>query len=494
MIISHNRADVRQLCDEAYVLYAGQILERAPTNDLFDYPLHPYTKGLIASLPNVADSHTVRLSSIPGHLPDMTDVGTGCIFAPRCKFAVADCFVTSQILFDSGGGRAVRCQRTVELAQRPWNSSHQPRAQITGKVRVEGKPILQAITVKKVFSQGRLWDSLKLNLPGRGRPIITYEPRTLAAVDGVTMDIYPGEIVGLVGESGSGKSTLGRCFIRLLDTTSGGILFDGKQISNCKKSEIGPLRRDAQIVFQNPDSSLNPRKRVRDIIERPLELFKLVDEDDIEDRTQELLTMVNLPAAYAGRYPHQLSGGEKQRVGIARALATEPRFIVCDEAVSALDVSVQATIINLFLDLRDKLGLSILFISHDLSVVAHIADRIAVMYRGKICEIGPASEVLHPPYHPYTHALLSAVPQLALAPGGVARVRLPVVPDSQVMSDENCNFRARCPYKLGDVCDTSMPHSLQPGSRHDIFCHHQLEDLVNFESITSTNSTRIDNV
>jgi peptide/nickel transport system ATP-binding protein len=229
-------------------------------------------------------------------------------------------------------------------------------------------------------------------------------------VDRVTIDIAEGEILGLVGESGSGKSTLGRLMLRLMSPTSGSILIQGREISQAGSHQIKPLRRDMQIVFQNPDSSLNPRMTVGAALIRSATLLR--PDTDPSRRMEELLDMVRLPQSYARRYPHQLSGGEKQRVGIARALAGNPRFIVCDEPVSSLDVSVQAAIINLLSDLRWKLNLAMLFISHDLSVVAHLSDRIAVMRQGRLCEIGPADQVLSRPSHPYTQALIAAAPAL----------------------------------------------------------------------------------
>src|SRR5262245_17138505 len=237
------------------------------------------------------------------------------------------------------------------------------------------------------------------------------EAASLPAVDRVTLDIAEGEILGLVGESGSGKSTLGRLMLRLLGPTSGSILIQGLDISRARGRQIKPLRRDMQIVFQNPDSSLNPRMTVGAALTRSATL--LHSDVDPSRRMEELLDMVRLPQSYARRYPHQLSGGEKQRVGIARALAGNPRFVVCDEPVSSLDVSVQAAMINLLADLRWKLNLSMLFISHDLSVVAHLSDRIAVMRHGRLCEIGPTDQVLSRPRHPYTQALIAAAPALS---------------------------------------------------------------------------------
>jgi peptide/nickel transport system ATP-binding protein len=268
-----------------------------------------------------------------------------------------------------------------------------------------GDPIVVVDGLSKTFTLTRGLAALAFE---GWRPVI--RPVRLKAVDEVSLAVAPGEVLGLVGESGSGKTTLGRSVLRLVEPDRGAIRIAGDTVSGKPQSALVPMRRVAQIVFQNPDSSLNPRKTVRELIGRPIERFRLAPTGEVPERVRALLDLVRLPAHYADRYPHQMSGGEKQRVGIARALATEPRFIVCDEPVSALDVSVQAAIVNLLADLRDRLGVAYIFISHDISVVAHLADRIAVMYRGRIVEIGDADEIMRAPKHPYTATLLSAVP------------------------------------------------------------------------------------
>jgi len=242
------------------------------------------------------------------------------------------------------------------------------------------------------------------------RPVI--KPVRITPVDDIALEVMAGEVLGLVGESGSGKTTLGRAILRLIEPDSGTIRIAGQTVSGRPQSALEDMRRAAQIVFQNPDSSLNPRKTIRELLGRPIERFGLAPSGEIPARVNALLDLVRLPAHYADRYAHQMSGGEKQRVGIARALATEPRFIVCDEPVSALDVSVQAAIVNLLADLRDRLGVAYLFISHDISVVAHLSDRIAVMHHGKIVEIGPAEQLMRSPQHAYTAKLLAAVPRV----------------------------------------------------------------------------------
>ena len=272
----------------------------------------------------------------------------------------------------------------------------------------------------------------------------------MLAVDDVSISIGNGEIVGLVGESGCGKTTLGRLLLRLIPADAGTLSFDGTEIPG---TPAATFRRRAQIVLQNPDTSLNPRQTVGTILRRPLQRFGL---ERGAAEIERLLGIVRLPPSYAVRYPHQLSGGEKQRVGIARALATRPDFLVCDEAVSALDVSVQAAVLNLLLSLRDELGLSYLFISHDIGVIAHVADRVVVMYRGSVVEEGGVQQVLRPPYHPYTELLLSSVPIIGRHRGGVSVERSTPRPDT-VIEGVGCKFAARCGRKAGSICDTVAP-------------------------------------
>jgi peptide/nickel transport system ATP-binding protein len=297
-----------------------------------------------------------------------------------------------------------------------------------------------------------------------------YQPTRIRAVDGVTLTIAAGEVVGLVGESGSGKSTLGRLILRLQDPDRGTVRIAGADVTRQPQSALAAMRRTAQIVFQNVDSSLNPRKTVGKIVGRPLQRFAILPSGEVPSRVQALLDLVRLPAHYAARYPHQLSGGEKQRVGIARALATNPAFIVCDEPVSALDVSVQAAIVNLLADLRDDLSVAYLFISHDISVVAHLADRIAVMYRGRIVEEGPANDVTRQPLHPYTQALLSAVPTLEAASG--ARIVLPVEP-RRGAHGKGCVFAGRCHRRVGEICDRLEPPVRRASPVHSAACHRE---------------------
>ena len=325
-----------------------------------------------------------------------------------------------------------------------------------------GAPLLRIRGVKKYF-------------PIKEGIVFKRETARVHAVDDVSLDLQPGETVGLVGESGCGKSTLGRCVIRLHDLTAGAIEFDGRDISSLSRKQLRPLRREIQMVFQDPYASLNPRKRVGTIISDPMRIHGAGDRHVTKARTQELLARVGLSPEHYNRYPHEFSGGQRQRIGIARALGLRPKLIIADEPVSALDVSIQAQIINLLEDLQEEYRLTFIFVAHDLSVVRHVADRIAVMYLGKIVEIGPAEAVYNTPIHPYTHALLSAVP----IPDPRANAnRKQVILEGDVPSPANppsaCRFHTRCP-RATEICSQEEPPLIDHGNAHFAACHHPLD-------------------
>ena len=470
LYITHNLGVVARICDDVCVLYAGRVVESGAAAQVLHNPRHPYTKGLLASLPKVAERQK-RLAPIPGRFPDLASPPAGCIFHPRCHFALERCSTDPQAL--SGDAHQVRCWRADELEGANWPA---PEAGVPAPTSAPeaNAPLVEVRDLAKQFQMGGVLDALVFNRSG-GFPL-RFDPPRVRAVDGVTLDIAPGEVLGLVGESGCGKSTLGRMLVRLIEPSAGTIRIAGKDGETLTGRAQREHRRIAQIIFQNPDSSLNPRKTVAEIVARPLVLFDLARGEALTAKVAELLDLVRLPASCLNRYPHQLSGGEKQRVGIARALATSPRFIVCDEAVSALDVSVQAYVLNVLADLRDRLNVAYLFISHDLSVIAHIADRVAVMYRGAIVEEGPVADVLRPPCHPYTEALLSAIPEVGRE-AGRQRIRLRGDAVEQNPSVQGCRFQHRCPRKIGTVCEMETPPVREVTKLHRIACHIPVEEL-----------------
>jgi len=290
----------------------------------------------------------------------------------------------------------------------------------------------------------------------------------LRAVDGVTFDINQGETLGLVGESGCGKSTVGRCLLRLYEPTSGKIFFENKDVTHASNREMRPVRRDMQVIFQDPYSSLNPRQNILSIVSEPMVIHKIGSKSERQDRVAGLLEKVGLDPSYMRRYPHEFSGGQRQRIGIARALALDPKMIVCDEPVSALDVSVQAQVVNLLQDLQSELGLTYLFISHGLAVVEHISNRVAVMYLGKIVEIADAQELYSDPLHPYTKALLSAIP---IPDPKQKRERIVLKGDVPTPIDppSGCRFRTRCPWAIDD-CAKVVPKLREITPGHTAAC------------------------
>lgn len=321
-------------------------------------------------------------------------------------------------------------------------------------------PLLRAIDVKKQFLVG---SSLL-----KGHRKIVY------AVDGVSLEVYPGETLGLVGESGCGKSTLGRCLMRLYEITSGDILLNGNDISRLSLKELRPFRRQMQMVFQDPYASLNPRRRVGDLIAEPLRVHGHGSRSDVEARLRVLMDLVGLQQDHLNRFPHEFSGGQRQRIGVARALALEPQLIIADEPVSALDVSIQAQIVNLFADLQERLGLTYIFIAHDLSVVRQVSNRVAVMYLGAIVETGPTDEIFRLPAHPYTEALISAVPVPEIdRPGKRERIVLAGDVPSPMNPPGGCRFHPRCRYAT-ERCKKERPALAPNGDGRQVACHYPL--------------------
>jgi oligopeptide transport system ATP-binding protein len=317
---------------------------------------------------------------------------------------------------------------------------------------------------------------LTKHFPVRRGLLFDRRPTTVKAVDGVDLDVFPGETLGVVGESGCGKSTMARCLVRLLTPTAGSIEFEGRDISALSRNAVRPLRRDLQMVFQDPYASLNPRMRVGQIVGEPLDVHRIGTPDERRARVRDLLDLVGLSPEHHGRFPHEFSGGQRQRIGIARALAVRPKLIVCDEPVSALDVSVQAQILNLLKDLQEELGLTYIFIAHDLSVVKHISNRVMVMYLGRAVELAPAADLYRSPRHPYTGALLSAIP---ISDPGLRGQPTQVPPEGDVPNaidpPHGCHFHPRCPRSQPGLCDIDDPRMRSLDTHGEVACHLPLD-------------------
>ncbi|MEM8663709.1 MAG: ABC transporter ATP-binding protein, partial [Pseudomonadota bacterium] len=390
LMITHDLGVVAKLCDRVAVMYAGEIVEDGPASKMLSRPSHPYTAGLLAATPSLSDRRS-RMETIAGQPPDLRKPRTECPFRPRCANALPVC-AEAPPLVSVGAESRLACHNPVHAVSSAVDDAPAERP-------THGGPLVEVRDLVVEFALGRQ------PLFGRGE--------RLRAVDGVSFDIFAGETLGLVGESGSGKTTTGRALIGAAPVASGSIQFDGAELPRRNAKKMRALRRDMQLIFQDPYSSLNPRMTVADIVSEPLVVHGIeTDPARLRDRVAELLTLVGLPSDAASRYPYAFSGGQRQRVGIARALALEPKLIIADEPVSALDVSIRAQVVNLMQDLQARLGLTYLFIAHDLAVVRHIADRVAIMKAGKIVEIGTAEEVYSRPQDEYTKELLAAVPEV----------------------------------------------------------------------------------
>ncbi len=461
LIVTHDLGVVAHLCNRVAVLYAGELVEDAPTAELYAQPLHPYTQGLLASVPRLGQRKDhQQLRGIRGQIPPLTERPAGCIFTPRCPLAIEICDERPPLERPTPG-RSVRCHRWPEILAGTVDAS-QPAPE-RAETAADANPDLLAIKDLQVHFG---------NTNGQART-----NGVVKAVDGVDLNLARGQTLGLVGESGSGKTTLARAVVGLVERTGGEIeLLDLPLQRNLHERDIAVLRH-LQMVFQNPDEALNPFLTVRESLSRPL--IRLLGESSraAEGQVSELLEAVRLPANYADRLPSQLSGGEKQRVAIARAFASSPDLLLCDEAVSALDVSVQASILNLLNQLQAEHQSSMIFISHDLSVVSYLADVVAVMYLGHLMEIADADTILQPPYHPYTEALLSAiaVPDPAIKQ---RQIRLDGDVPSQLDVPKGCPFHTRCPRYLGEICRTETPPwQVDQATNDRIFCHIPLADL-----------------
>ncbi|WP_277613953.1 ABC transporter ATP-binding protein [Neobacillus muris] len=455
IIITHDLGVVANIADRVAVMYAGKIIETGKVEEVFYNPQHPYTWGLLGSMPNMETKE--ELAAIPGTPPDLIDPPKGDPFAERNDHALKIDYLREPPMFKLSEThyaatwllheKAPKIERTASV-RRPLKAIGMKK---TPEKQLE--PLIEIKHLKKYFHTGK--------------------KEVLKAVDDVSFTIFKGETLGLVGESGCGKSTTGRTIMQLYEATGGEVLFHNKKVHEQKSSsQLKEFNRKVQMIFQDPYSSLNPRKTVADIIAEGLDIHGLVTtKKERQDRIYRLLETVGLNKDHAGRYPHEFSGGQRQRIGIARALAVEPEFIIADEPISALDVSIQAQVVNLLKKLQTDKGLTYLFIAHDLSMVKHISDRVGVMYLGGIVELASSDDLYAEPLHPYTQALLSAVP---VPDPLVEKQRERIILQGDLPSPSNppsgCRFRTRCPMAT-ERCSQEMPVWKEAKPHHWVACH-----------------------
>jgi len=452
LFISHNLAVIAKMCERVGVLYAGRLVEEGVAQEVFRDPRHPYTVGLLRSIPRggVRKDETA-LDTIPGFLPRLGANLPGCVFEPRCGLAKEICREQEPELYPVGNGRVSRCHFHDRAQELPRAApTRLPAAQTAN-----GRPLLEVANGSKTFKQ---------------------DGQDVRALVDISLTVRPGEVLGLVGESGSGKTTLARVLLGLTAPDEGSRLaLDGEELAGKVEKRSQEQVRSLQIVFQNPDGALNRRHSVRRIVGRALEKLLGLGGRERDERTAQLAESVRFDQTLLGAKPAQLSGGLKQRVAIARAFAGDPRIVLCDEPTSALDVSVQAAILNLLVELQTQKGVSYVFISHDLGVVRYISDRIAVMYLGRLQEVGDAETVFGGPHHPYTEALLSAVP--TLEGEDRTRIRLEGEIPSAANPPSGCVFHTRCPRFLGEICVQEEPPLAEVEPGHLMRCHIPVDEL-----------------
>jgi peptide/nickel transport system ATP-binding protein len=457
LFVSHNLGIVARMCERVGVLYAGRLIEQGPAREVFRNPRHPYSLALLRCMPRLGMRKDVdRLDPIPGSLPAIGADLSGCVYAERCPIARDRCRADAPPMDMVGEGHGVRCFYQEEVPQIPPGAASVE--QIPAALVEEGV-LLKVDDLVKSYGSG-------------GNEVV--------AVAGVDIHVGRGEVLGLVGESGSGKTSLAKCIVGLVDPNGGRIEFEQMDVTT-GRSRGREARRRLQMVFQNPDNALNPAHTVRSILRRSLQLLSDVRGKDTQDaEMNSLARSVRLEPRHLDVRPASLSGGLKQRVAIARSFAGNPSMVLCDEPTSALDVSVQAAILNLLVDLQRRQGVSYVFISHDLAVVRYVADRIAVMYLGQIVDVGPAEAVFSAPHHPYTEALLSAIPSLDV--DARPRIKLHGTLPSPSDPPSGCRFHTRCPRYLGDICKTVEPpwQATPDGQRYS--CHIEPEELAKLQA------------
>ncbi len=467
LYVSHNLAVVAQICDRVAVLYAGELMEDAPAVELYRRPLHPYTQGLLDSVPRLGQNkRRISLRAIAGLPPSPADRPSGCVFMPRCPLALDICNQHPD-MFDSAAGHLARCHRWAEIRDGSADARQPARRFIDrGRLAIASPDTLTVHDVEVDFPVRR-----------SVADIIARRPKLrLRALNGVSLSVQRGRALGLVGESGSGKTTLASTIMGLVDRTAGDIRLMDRPLPRSISGRDRTTLSRMQMIFQDVDESLIPTMTVGAMLSRTLVRVGSLPRREVSSRVKALIESVRLPPETVGKLPGQLSGGERQRVAVARAIASKPDLLVADEPVSSLDVSVQAVVLNLLDELQVERNGSLLFISHDLAVVGFVSDMVAVIYLGSLMQLTPAGEIFDPPYHPYTEALLSAIP-LIDPQARQERVRLEGETPSPVDTPSGCPFHTRCPRFVGEVCRTQTPPEQRTESDGMILCHIPVDEL-----------------
>jgi peptide/nickel transport system ATP-binding protein len=470
LYVTHNLGVIAQFCNRVGVMYASELVEEAETQELFSRPLHPYTQGLLDSIPKLGDTKDhILLRPINGRIPPIGGGPSGCIFRTRCPIAIDIC-TSRPPLFPAGGSRSSRCHRWEEI----------DRAEISAHQNLPSpRPVQIGLPDEKLNSLEIKNVSVSFPIQRSIRDVLSGKPaKAVRAVNGVNLEIAPGSTLGLVGESGSGKTTIARSIMGLQEISAGSITLHQVTLpGKLSQRDIETLRQ-MQIVFQNPQEALNPHITIGETLRRPLIRLLGLSKPEAEDKVKKLLEAVHIPTLYTNRFPGQLSGGEIQRIALARAIASNPDLLILDEPISSLDVSVQSAMLNLVSELQDEHHNSVLFVSHNLAVIGYLADQTAVIYVGSLMEISEQEDLFTPPHHPYTEALLSSIPEFDQASKGT-----PIHLDGDIPNPADlpggCPFHTRCPRFLGEICATTTPPwQVDPQTAKRIFCHIPIEDLA----------------
>ena len=461
LYVTHDLSLLAQIADRIAVMYAGHLVETATTGAIFEHARHPYSRGLIVSIPSLEPSSIVG-NKLKGLLK-REEMPSGCPFYPRCDYARASCKRNRQILQTAESGHQVACERWASIDDEAASTRAAARERTECRDGDGGALLsVEALSLGYRSSKGLLSRFFR-----RAHEDV---------VKSVSFEIFAGETFALVGESGSGKSTIAKSIGGLLAPSQGRLCFKGRALKSQARERDQETRRQIQLIFQNPDASLNPRSPVRRILGRPLEFFFNPGHRALVQQVEDTLFAVRLGEEYIGRYPDQLSGGERQRIAIGRAIIPRPDLLMCDEVLSALDVSVQAEIIDLLISIQHETRAAMLFISHDLAVVRNIADRVGVLFRGEMLEIGATDELFSPPYHPYTLSLLAAQPSIR---NRRRYFSLPVDRETSLQErSAGCPYFARCPVRVDALCDRSPPPWREGNNNLRIRCHHSLDDLL----------------